>query len=284
MVQRLLIKGHEVVIYDMNVASVTAIEEKGAVAANSLLDIATKLPERKIVWLMVPAGKPVDDSIDLLLGVLRKGDIIIDGGNSNWKETIERGKKIAAFGVHYVDCGTSGGLWGLKNGYYLMYGGDKDACIYLEPIFSALTEANGNMYCGKSGSGHFTKMIHNGIEYGMMQSYAEGFEILEKSEFDIDLKKTADLWMQGSVVRSWLLELIGNALSEDPNLEGLKPYVADSGEARWTVQAAIDLDVPAPVITSSLFARFASRNDNSFGMKLVAAMRNQFGGHAVKKK
>jgi 6-phosphogluconate dehydrogenase len=283
MVQRLLIKGHEVVIYDMNVASVTAIEEKGAVAANSLLDIATKLPERKIVWLMVPAGKPVDDSIDLLLGVLRKGDIIIDGGNSNWKETIERGKKIAAFGVHYVDCGTSGGLWGLKNGYCLMYGGDKDACTFLEPIFTALTEANGNMYCGKSGSGHFTKMIHNGIEYGMMQSYAEGFEILEKSEFDIDLKKTADLWMQGSVVRSWLLELIGNALSEDPNLEGLKPYVADSGEARWTVQAAIDLDVPAPVITSSLFARFASRNDNSFGMKLVAAMRNQFGGHAVKK-
>jgi 6-phosphogluconate dehydrogenase len=283
MVQRLLLNGHEVTVYDMNAASVASVQEKGAEAANNLIDIVSKLPERKVVWLMVPAGKPVDDSIDVLLGILHKDDIIIDGGNSNWKESIERSKKTARYGVHYVDCGTSGGLWGLQNGYCLMYGGDKDASSYLEPIFSALTVANGHMYCGKSGSGHFTKMIHNGIEYGMMQSYAEGFEILEKSDFDIDLKKTADLWMQGSVVRSWLLELIGNALEADPNLEGLKPYVADSGEARWTVQAAIDLDVPAPVITSSLFSRFASRNDNSFGLKLVAAMRNQFGGHAVKK-
>jgi len=283
MVQRLLLNGHEVVVWDLNKATVDLMVEKGAEAATDVEDMATKLQGRKIIWLMVPSGKPVDENISRIVPFLSKGDIIIDGGNSNWKETKERYVKLAEQNIEYIDCGTSGGLWGLQNGYCLMYGGEKEACNYAEPLFSSLSEPGGYLYCGKSGSGHFTKMIHNGIEYGMMQAFAEGFEILEKSEYDLDLKEVSDLWMHGSVVRSWLLELIGNALGEDPKLESLKPYVADSGEARWTVQAAIDLDVPAHVITSSLFTRFASRQDDSFGMKLVAAMRNQFGGHAVKK-
>lgn len=282
MVQRLLLNGHEVVVWDPNKTTVDLMVEKGAEAAANVEDMATKLQGRKIFWLMVPSGKPVDENISRIAPLLSKGDIIIDGGNSNWKETKERNVKLAEQNIEYIDCGTSGGLWGLQNGYCLMYGGDKEACNYAEPLFASLSEPGGYLYCGKSGSGHFTKMIHNGIEYGMMQAYAEGFEILEKSEYDLDLKQVSDMWMHGSVVRSWLLELIGNALGEDPKLESLKPYVADSGEARWTVQAAIDLDVPAHVITSSLFTRFASRQDDSFGMKLVAAMRNQFGGHEVK--
>ena len=283
MVQRILLHGHQVVVWDPNADAVKSLVDKGATAASSLTDIISKLDGLKIIWLMVPAGKIVDDSIATLKPLLAKGDIIIDGGNSNWKNTVARHNDLIKDSIHYVDCGTSGGLWGLQNGYCLMYGGEKEACDSLEPIFSSLTSEGGHLYCGKSGSGHFTKMIHNGIEYGMMQAYAEGYEILEKSEFDVDLKKVSDLWMHGSVVRSWLLELIGNALEDDPKLDGLKPFVDDSGEARWTVEAAIELDVPAHVITSSLFTRFASRDDNSFGLKLVAAMRNQFGGHAVKK-
>jgi len=283
MVQRLLLHNHQIVVWDPNPEAVKTVTDKGAIAATSLTDIVTKLDGQKIIWLMVPAGKIVDESIKSLQNVLSKNDIIIDGGNSNWKDTVQRHNTLLEQGINYVDCGTSGGLWGLQNGYCLMYGGEKQACDTLEPIFSALTNEGGHLYCGKSGGGHFTKMIHNGIEYGMMQAFAEGFEILEKSEYDLDLKKVSDLWMNGSVVRSWLLELIGNALTEDPKLDGLKPYVSDSGEARWTVQAAMELDVPAHVITSSLFTRFASRQDDSFAMKLVAAMRNQFGGHAVKK-
>lgn len=233
---------------------------------------------------MVPSGKPVDANLETLNGLLKPGSIIIDGGNSNWKETKQRNEKLKQNGIDYVDCGTSGGVWGLQNGYCLMYGGEKAACDILTPIFESLSEPGGHLYCGTSGSGHFTKMIHNGIEYGMMQAYAEGFEILEKSGFGTDLGKVADLWMHGSVVRSWLLELIGNALHEDPKLEKLKPWVADSGEARWTVDAAVEFSVPAHVITASLFTRFFSRQDDSLAMKLVAAMRNQFGGHEVKQK
>ncbi len=284
MVQRLLSNGHNVVVWDPIQSAVNSLIDKGAEAASSIDDLVDKLEGRKIIWLMVPSGKPVDDNIAQIQPKLSKGDIIIDGGNSNWKDTIDRNTKLAEKSIDYIDCGTSGGLWGLQNGYCLMYGGDKNACDYTEPIFASLTEPGGYLYCGKSGSGHFTKMIHNGIEYGMMQAFAEGFEILEKSDYELDLKKISDLWMHGSVVRSWLLELIGNALGEDPKLESLQPYVADSGEARWTVQAAIDFDVPAHVITSSLYTRFASRQNDSFAMKLVAAMRNQFGGHAIKTK
>ena len=231
---------------------------------------------------MVPSGKPVDDNLDLLLRLLKKDDIIIDGGNSYWKDTQLRSKKVLEKGVHYIDCGTSGGIWGLKEGYCLMYGGNKQAADFCEPIFKTLAPENGYMYCGESGAGHFVKMVHNGIEYGMMQAYAEGFEIMKKSQFNIDLTKVSKVWQYGSVVRSWLLELAHLALKEDPKLESIKGYVQDSGEGRWTIQTAIELDVPAHVITSSLYTRFQSRQDDSFAMKLLAALRNQFGGHAVK--
>jgi len=284
MVQRLVLKGQEVIAWDPNVEVVNIVEEKGAKGASSVEQLIKALPEKKIIWLMVPAGKPIDDNIELISKLVGAGSIIIDGGNSNWKDSQRRAEQLKSVGIEYVDCGTSGGVWGLDNGYCLMYGGEKTACDTLLPIFEALSEAGGHLYCGAAGSGHFTKMIHNGIEYGMMQAYAEGFEILEKSGFGTDLNQVADLWMHGSVVRSWLLELIGNALTVDPKLEKLKPFVADSGEARWTVDAAVEFSVPAHVITASLFSRFASQHDDSFGLKLVAAMRNQFGGHAVKQK
>ena len=214
---------------------------------------------------------------------MKKNDIIIDGGNSFYKKSMKRGKKTSKKGVNYIDCGTSGGVWGLKEGYCLMYGGEKAACDYCEPVFKTLAPENGYQYCGKPGSGHFVKMVHNGIEYGMMQSYAEGFEIMEKSPFDIDLKAVAEVWRYGSVISSWLLELAGLALKDDPKLSKIKDYVDDSGEGRWTVDAAMEFDVPAHVITASLFNRFRSRQDESFAMKMLAALRNQFGGHAVKK-
>lgn len=283
MVERLLNHGHEVVVYNLTQKEVDEAAAKGAIPASSLKDLVGKLDGRKIVWLMVPAGKPVDQNISELLTLLNNNDIIIDGGNSYWRETVERGKKIAEKGIHYIDCGTSGGVWGLQNGYCLMYGGNKEACTFAEPIFKSLAPENGYIYCGESGSGHMVKMVHNGIEYGMMQAYAEGFEIMKKAPYDIDLEKVSRVWMQGSVVRSWLLELIGNALEGNENLDGIKDYVADSGEGRWTVQTAIDFDVPAHVITSSLFTRFESRQETSYAMKLLAAMRNQFGGHEIKK-
>jgi 6-phosphogluconate dehydrogenase len=284
MVQRLLLNGHEVIVWDPNVETVKLLESKGAIGVANVEDMVKELPEQKVIWLMVPTGKPVDANLEILKNLLNSGSIIVDGGNSNWKETKQRNENLKLKGIDYVDCGTSGGVWGLQNGYCLMYGGEKKACSTLNPLFESLSEPGGHLYCGTSGSGHFTKMIHNGIEYGMMQAYAEGFEILDKSGFGTDLSKVADLWMHGSVVRSWLLELIGNALAEDPKLEKLKPYVADSGEARWTVDAAVELSVPAHVITASLFTRFFSRQDDSMAMKLVAAMRNQFGGHEVKQK
>ncbi|WP_128331229.1 phosphogluconate dehydrogenase (NAD(+)-dependent, decarboxylating) [Apibacter sp. HY039] len=283
MVERLLDHGHEVVVYNLTAKEVEEAAAKGAIPASDLQDLVGKLEGRKLIWLMVPAGKPVDENIAELTKLLGKGDIIVDGGNSYWRETVERGKKVKESGIHYLDCGTSGGVWGLQNGYCLMYGGDKDACDFAEPIFKSLAPDNGYLRCGESGSGHMVKMVHNGIEYGMMQAYAEGFEIMKNSPYDVDLEKISKVWMQGSVVRSWLLELIGNALDGNENLEGIKDYVADSGEGRWTVQTAMDFDVPAHVITASLFTRFESRQESSFAMKLLAAMRNQFGGHEVKK-
>ena len=284
MVERLLKGGHEVVVYNRTASKVENLVQKGAFGSSSLEELVSKLPEKKIVWLMVPSGNPVDENIDALLKHLKTNDIIIDGGNSFWRDTQSREKKVSSFGVHYVDCGTSGGIWGLQNGYCLMYGGNKEVCLYLEPIFKTLAPENGHLYCGPSGSGHLVKMVHNGIEYGMMQAYAEGFEILEKSPFGLNLKEISEVWMKGSVVRSWLLELAVRAFSQDPKLDKIKDYVEDSGEGRWTVQTAIDFDVPAHVITTSLFNRFQSRQEESFAMKVLASLRNQFGGHSVKSK
>lgn len=283
MVERLLLAGHQVVVYNLTQKEVDQAAEKGAIPAKDLKDLVAKLEDRKLVWLMVPAGKPVDQNIAELSALLSKDDIIVDGGNSYWRESVERGKGVAEKGIHYVDCGTSGGVWGLQNGYCLMYGGNKGACDFAEPVFKSLAPENGYIYCGESGAGHMVKMVHNGIEYGMMQAYAEGFEIMKNSPYEVDLEKVSRVWMNGSVVRSWLLELIGNALEGNEDLDGIKDYVDDSGEGKWTVQTAMDFNVPAHVITSSLYTRFQSRQESSYAMKLLAAMRNQFGGHAIKK-
>lgn len=284
MVKRLLQDKHEVVVWNKTEEPIAEAVKFGAVASDSPNDLVSKLDGRKIIWLMVPSGKPVDENLDILLEKLNANDIIIDGGNSFWKDTVSRSSKAKQKNIHYIDCGTSGGVWGLQNGYCLMSGGDKEASEFVKPIFETLAPKNGYVYCGKSGSGHFVKMVHNGIEYGMMQAYAEGFEIMEKSPFDLNLTKIADAWQYGSVVRSWLLELAVNAFKDDPKLEKLEDFVQDSGEGRWTIQTAIELDVPAHVITASLYTRFQSRQDESFAMKVLAALRNQFGGHAVKTK
>ncbi|HWA04920.1 MAG TPA: decarboxylating 6-phosphogluconate dehydrogenase [Ignavibacteria bacterium] len=283
MVERLLSFGHEVVVYNLTEPEVEFAVTKGAERSVSLHDMVNKLPEKKIIWLMVPSGKPVDQNIESLKNLLKSGDIIIDGGNSYWKTTVERGKALKEFGIDLIDCGTSGGIWGLKNGYSLMSGGSKAAIEYVYPVFESLAPEEGYTYCGESGAGHYVKMIHNGIEYGMMQAYAEGFEILKTSPFKIDVEKVAGGWMHGSVVQSWLLELAVKAFKEDPGLESIKGYVEDSGEGRWTIEAAIEQNVPAHVITSSLYTRFESRQPDSFAMKVLAALRNQFGGHRVVK-
>lgn len=286
MTQRLLNDNHEVVVFDLNTEAIQKAEQAGATGAASSQELLSKLPERKVVWIMVPAGDPVEQTIQGLQEGLSEGDILIDGGNSNWHDTMRRSEELKSRSIHLIDCGVSGGVWGLKEGYCLMYGGDKEACDYAEPIFKSLApdKQHGFLYCGSSGSGHFVKMVHNGIEYGMMQACAEGFEILEKSPFDLDLAAISNVWQYGSVIRSWLLELLENALRDNPKMEDIAAFVPDSGEGRWTVQAAIDFDVPATVITQSLFARFQSRNPDSYAFKLLAALRNQFGGHAVKKK
>lgn len=284
MVERLLNDKHEIVVYNRSHDKVVEAEKKGAIGSTSLEELVNKLPEQKIVWLMVPSGAPVDQNIDELLKYLKSGDIIIDGGNSKWKDTQARNAMLKEKGIYYLDCGTSGGIWGLKNGYCLMYGGEKDPCDLLEPIFKSLAPENGYLRCGESGAGHFTKMVHNGIEYGMMQAYAEGFELMEKSPFNLDLYEISKVWQHSSVVRSWLLELASYALEKDSKLSDIEDYVEDSGEGRWTVEAAIEFSVPAHVIASSLFNRFASRQEESFAMKMLAALRNQFGGHAVKEK
>ena len=250
--------------------------------ANSLVELASNLPQPRVVWLMIPAGDPTEHAFQTLLGLLEEGDVIVDGGNSNFRDSQRRAEEAEKKSVAFLDAGVSGGIWGLKEGYCVMVGGDAAAYKQITPFLDDLTEPGGHAHIGASGSGHFVKMVHNGIEYGMMQSLAEGFEIMQASEFPVNLHKTAALWQHGSVVRSWLLDLLVLALEEDPNLEQIRGYVEDSGEGRWTVMNAIDESVPAPAITLSLFARFASRQDESFAAKVNAALRNQFGGHAVK--
>ncbi len=285
MTKRLLQGGHEVVAFDLNEEAVRAAEAEGAIGARTLDAVAQKLTAPRTVWVMVPAGDPTEKTVMTLTEKLAAGDVIIDGGNSNYKETMRRAETIRAKGLHYVDVGTSGGVWGLKEGYSLMVGGEPDVVERLRPIFETLAPAAdlGWGHVGPSGAGHFVKMVHNGIEYGLMQAYAEGFEIMRaKQEFGLDLYQISEIWRHGSVVRSWLLDLTANALKADPELPGIKGWVADSGEGRWTVFESIDQDVPAPVIIMSLLMRFISRQEDSYSAKLLAAMRNQFGGHAIK--
>jgi 6-phosphogluconate dehydrogenase len=285
MAQRLLRGGHRVIGFDPMVAARRSIEEKGAQSAASLEALVAQLRAPRILWLMVPAGAITDDTISALTPLLSAGDTLVDGGNSNYHDTQRRAQALAARQIHFVDSGTSGGVWGLAEGYSLMIGGDEAVVERLRPIFETLAPApdKGWGRVGAVGSGHYTKMIHNGIEYGLMQAYAEGLSILQhKSEFELDLRQIADIWRYGSVVRSWLLDLTADALGKNPALHGIAPYVADSGEGRWTVAEAIELGVPAPVITASLLERLRSRDTDSFADKLLAAMRNQFGGHAVK--
>jgi 6-phosphogluconate dehydrogenase len=284
MTERLMKGGHEVVAFDRTPATVQKYEALGAKGAHSLREVLDNLKAPRIVWIMVPAGKPVDDTIAELLSGLSKGDVIIDGGNSNFHDTMRRAADLATKGIHFVDSGTSGGIWGLANGYCLMIGASEESFKLCEPIFRTLAPKDGYARMGPPGSGHYVKMIHNGIEYGMLQAYAEGYEILHASkEFKLDLHEVAAVWNHGSVVRSWLNELAETAFEKDIDLKDLRGYVEDSGEGRWTVQEAIDLDVPAPVITLSLLTRLRSRQADSFSAKVIAALRNEFGGHAVKK-
>ena len=285
MAERLVRGGHTVRGYDPGEAARQQAEARGIVPHANLQNAVAALPAPRVVWLMVPAGQVVDDTIAQLRPLLAAGDMVIDGGNSNYKDTQRRGAQLAEAGIHYIDCGTSGGVWGLAEGYSLMIGGDAGAVARLQPVFATLapTPETGWGHVGPSGAGHFAKMIHNGIEYGMMQAYAEGFAILKhKQAMDFDLGALAEIWRHGSVVRSWLLDLTADALKKNPQMDGIAPYVADSGEGRWTVAEAIDLNVSAPVITLSLLERLRSRDDDSYADKLLAAMRNEFGGHAVK--
>ncbi|MBK7996153.1 MAG: decarboxylating 6-phosphogluconate dehydrogenase [Blastocatellia bacterium] len=284
MVQRLLNDGHNIVVYDRSVEAMNSLAEKGATAVNSLAEMVEKLEHPCAIWIMVPSGGPVTNTIAELKPLLSAGDILIDGGNSNYKDTLSRGADLKESGIHYMDVGTSGGIWGLKLGYCMMIGAETEDFQRLEPIFKTLAPENGYMHVGALGAGHYSKMIHNGIEYGMMEAYGEGFEILRASGFNYDLGKLSNLWMNGSVIRSWLLELCGNAFTRDPDLEQIRGYVEDSGEGRWTIMEAIDKNVPAPALTLALMIRFRSRQQDSFSAKVIAALRNEFGGHGVKKK
>ena len=284
MAQRLTMGGHEVVGYDPHPPDAARVQEMKATLAKDLAALVAELPAPRTVWVMVPAGKITQDTVDGLAKLLSPGDLIIDGGNTKFTDDIARAAALEPKGIHYMDAGTSGGIWGLTVGYCLMVGGQPDDFRRVEPILKTLAPPNGYLYCGPVGSGHYVKMVHNGIEYAVMQSYAEGFEIMKASRFELDLGAIADLWNQGSVVRSWLLELTALALKQDPGLQHLQPWVEDSGEGRWTVEESINTAVPAPVIGLSLMMRFRSRQDNSFGARMLAAMRQQFGGHAVKPK
>jgi 6-phosphogluconate dehydrogenase len=276
--------GHKLVVYDRSDEAMAKYEKLGATRVPDLGALVGALEKPRIVWIMVPAGDPVDQTIATLVPSLSAGDIIIDGGNSNFHDTIRRGQQLAQSKIELIDSGTSGGIWGLENGYCLMVGGTDAAVKHCEPIFTSLAPENGYAHVGPIGAGHYVKMVHNGIEYGLLQAYAEGYEILNASKIfpGLDLEQVANVWQHGSVVRSWINELAANAFARDASLSDIKGWVADSGEGRWTVQEAIDLDVPAPVITLSLQTRFRSRQADSFGAKVIAALRNEFGGHAVK--
>ena len=285
MTRRLLQAGHQITAYDQSPEPRQQAEEAGANVVDALGDLPDALRPPRAIWVMVPAGDPTEQVVRRLSEVLNPDDVVLDGGNSNYKDTVRRAGLLQENGIHPLDVGTSGGVWGLEEGYCMMVGGERDIVERLRPVFEALAPApdQGWGHVGPSGAGHFVKMIHNGIEYGLMQAYAEGFAILRnKADFDIDLHQTADIWRHGSVIRSWLLDLTADALQENPDLPDIAPYVEDSGEGRWTVQEAIDLDVPAPVITHALIQRLQSRTEDSFASKLLAAMRQQFGGHAVK--
>ena len=285
MVKRLTQSGHDLVVYDATPDAVKAHLGKGVKAAKDVADIAKQLPPRRVVWVMVPAGEPTETTIERLVPHLAKGDIVIDGGNSNFRDTLRRAALLKTQGIELVDVGTSGGIWGLELGYCLMVGGPAAAFQHCEPIFKSLAQADGYAHVGPSGAGHYVKMVHNGVEYGMLQAYAEGYEILHASQdFELRLGQIAKLWNHGSVVRSWLNELAERALSRDDQLAAIRGYVEDSGEGRWTVEEAMRLDVAAPVITMSLLARFRSRQQESFGAKVIAALRHEFGGHAVRTK
>ena len=274
---------HEVVAFDFSADAVKAAVEHGAAGAETLEELVQKLSPPRSVWIMVPSGKPTSETIDKLLELLSEGDLIIDGGNSRWTDSIARHAHCAERGVKFVDVGTSGGVWGLEVGYCMMVGGDQDAVDRLAPIVDVLAPPNGWARMGGPGAGHFVKMVHNGIEYGLMQAYAEGFELLHKSEYELKLAEIADLWGQGSVVRSWLLELAARAFKADGNdLQTLEGYVEDSGEGRWTLLAGIDHDVPMPALSAALFTRFSSRGNDDYAARMLAALRNQFGGHSVK--
>ena len=283
MVTRLLQGGHTVVAYDRSADAVARAEAAGAKGVTTLEALIEALAAPRAVWVMVPSGDPTESTVSALGRLLAAGDTIVDGGNTNFHDDVRRAQVLATKQVQYVDAGTSGGIWGLQEGYCLMVGGKADACTRLEPIFLTLAPKDGYLHVGGHGAGHYVKMIHNGIEYGLMQAYAEGFELMHESDYKIDIAAVASLWSHGSVVRSWLLELAARALAEDADLSALTGYVEDSGEGRWTLHEAIDRGVPLPVMTAALFTRFRSREDNPFSERMLAALRNQFGGHAVKK-
>jgi len=282
MVRRLLRDGHQIVAYNRTAEKTREIAGEGAEASFTIEELVAKLEKPRAVWIMVPAGDATEAQIAELLEHLEPGDTIVDGGNSNFHDDVRRQPVLAQQGIRYVDAGVSGGIWGLANGFCLMVGGEREAVEPLEPVFRSLAPADGYLHVGGPGAGHYVKMVHNGIEYGLMQAYAEGYEIMHASDYKLDLSGISKLWNHGSVVRSWLLELMERALAEDQELSSLKGWVADSGEGRWTVQEAIDKDVPAPIITLSLLTRFRSRQEDSYGAKVLAALRNEFGGHAVK--
>jgi 6-phosphogluconate dehydrogenase len=285
MVKRLLSQRHEIVAFAPHEESRKEVEKYGALGAGSLPDLTRKLFSPRVVWMMVPSGRATEETTKILAGLLEKGDILIDGGNSFYKDSIRRAELLGTKGIAFLDVGTSGGIWGLEKGYCLMIGGERDVYQKVEPLFQALAPENGYDYMGPHGAGHFVKMVHNGIEYAMLQAYGEGFEIMySKKEFNLDLRKISQLWNHSSVVRSWLLELAEKAFQKEPHLESIKGYVEDSGEGRWTVYEAIEQNVPAPGITLSLLERFRSRQEESFSAKVIAALRNEFGGHPVKKK
>ena len=275
---------HDVVAFDFNAHALQAAAGHGATPATTLEELVQNLDKPRMIWLMVPSGDPTQQTIDTLAGLLEEGDTIIDGGNSNWHDDVRRSEVLEAKGIHYVDVGTSGGVWGLEVGYCMMVGGPEGQVQKLAPILDVLAPPDGWRHFGDAGAGHFVKMVHNGVEYGIMQAYAEGFDLMHASKFPIEMKEVAGLWNRGSVVRSWLCELAERAFREEGNdLEGLRGHVSDSGEGRWTIMDAIDLDVPTPAITASLYARFYSRDDGDYTHRVLAALRNQFGGHAVER-